>query len=84
MSADFNEVAGEVHEFPSLEVEGVHVGVETLSHAGIEVVLGIREEELCAAYSAGSANADQPVTPVDRIHERAPNGSIGVLYEIGV
>ncbi len=65
LPAHLNKVAGEVHEFPSLEVEGVHVGIETLSHAGIEVVLGIREEELCAAYSAGSANANQSIAPVD-------------------
>ena len=84
LSAGFHKVAGEVNKFPSLEVEGVHIGIETLSHARIEVVLGIREEELSAPHTAGSANADQPVTPVDRIHERAPNGSIGVLYEIGV
>ena len=67
-----------------MEIEGVHVGIETLTHARVEVVLGIREEELCAPYAAGSANADQPVAPVDRIHERAPNRGIGVLYEIGV
>lgn len=84
MYADFNEVAGEVHEFPSLEVEGVHVGVETLSHTGIEVVLGIREEELGAPYAAGSADADQSVAPVDRIHERTAYGRVGVLNEVGV
>ena len=84
MSAQLYKVAGEVNEFPSLEVEGVHVGIETLTHARIEVVLGIREEELCATYAAGSADADQSVAPVDRIHERTAYGRVGVLDEVGV
>ena len=85
MPADFNEVAGEVHEFPSLEVEGVHVGVETLSHTGIEVVLSIREGGTWVPpYAGGTRMADQSVAPVDRIHERTAYGRVGVLNEVGV
>ena len=51
---------------------------------GSKLSLGIREEELCAAYSAGSANTDQPVAPAIESMSARPNGGIGVLYEIGV
>ena len=84
LSTEFDEFGSKVYQFSSLEIEGVHIGIEALSQSGVKVFLGVGEQELCASYTSGATNANEAVAPIDGVHKTSPYGRIGVLYEESV
>ena len=78
------ELSGKVGNAVSLEVEVVHVDVQTLTVADIEVLLGILEEECGLSNTSGALNAYEPVVPVDLVHESTANRCIDMLYEVSM
>ena len=84
LSSEFDEFGSKVYQFSSLEIEGVHIGIEALSQSGVKVFLGVGEQELCASYTSGATNANEAVAPIDGVHKTSPYGRIGVLYEESV
>ena len=68
----------------ALEVEVVHINVEHAAVALYEFFFGILQEECCLSHATCSLYANEPVVPVDLVHQPTANGSIGVLYKIGV
>ena len=75
------ELAGEVCNAPTLEVEVVRVDVEAFALTGIEVLLSKLQEKGGAPDAARSAHGNHAIAPVDVVHQRTPDGSIEVLHE---
>jgi len=78
------ELTGKVGKAPPLEVEIVHIDIETTRVVGSKVLLGILQEKSGFANTTGAFDAYEPMAPVYLIHQRAPNGSVGMLYKICV
>ena len=78
------EVACEIGDTLSLEVEVVHVDIQALFVEYIEVFFGILQEECGLSDPTRTFDTDHAVVPVDLIHENATNWSIDVLNEVSV
>ena len=84
LSALLHEPACEVHNAMGLEVEAVEVDVQALAQLYVKVLFGILKQERGASDAAGAFDANQPVAPVDGVHERAAYRGMEVLHQIGV
>ena len=47
---------------------------------GVEVFLGILQQERGATYSAGPADANEAIAPIDVVHQGTANGRFGVVH----
>ena len=79
LASTFHKFLGEVHDAAPLEIETVHVNVEAAPHVNIEILLGILEKKGCFAYTTWSFDANQPVTPVDFVHQGTRHCSVRML-----
>lgn len=77
------ELPGKVCQAVGREIEIVHVDKEA-GTVGPELLLGILQQESRLAHSARSLDADEPVVPVNLVHEVAADRGIGMLHKIGV
>ena len=82
-AASLLEFGSKFHDAVAGEEEVVHVDKEA-GTIRAEFLPGVLQQESCLAHTTGALDADEPVAPVDLVHEVAAYGSIGVLYEIGV
>ena len=68
----------------TLEVEVIHIYIQTLPVAWVEVFLGILKQKSGLSNPSRTANAYHTVVPVYLIHKGAVDRCIGVLYEISM
>jgi len=68
----------------TLKIEVIHVDVQTLAVVDIKVLLGILEEECGLSHTSGTLDADEPVVPVDLVHEITANRCVDMLYEVSM
>ena len=78
------ELSGKVGDTVSLEVEVVHVDIQTLAVVDIELLLGVLQQEGGLSDTSCALDADEAVAPVDLIHQGATNGCVGMLHEVSV
>ena len=78
------ELSGKVGYAMSLEVEVVHVDVQTLAVVDIKLLLGVLQQEGGFPDAPRTLDADKAVAPVDLIHKGATNGCIRMLHEVSV
>ena len=76
------ELTGKVGDATPLEVEVVHVDVETLAVSDTEVLLGVLQQEGCLTHTASALDANQAVVPVYLIHEGSTNWRVNVFHQI--
>ena len=84
LTPTLSELAGEVRQAATLEVEVVHVDVQALVAAYIKILLSILKEERRLADTARALDTDEGLTPVNLIHQQTAHRQVGVLYKIGV
>ena len=78
------ELAGKLLNTFLLKIEVVHIHIEALLVASVEIVLRILKQECGLAHTAGALDADETVVPIDLIHQATPDRSMGMLYQIGM
>ena len=78
------ELSCKVGNAVTLEVKVVHVDVQTLTVADIEILLGILKEECGLSYTSGALDAYEPVVPVNLVHESTANRCIDMLYKVSM
>src|SRR3712207_9314301 len=71
------------YAFP-LEIEIIHVDVQTSSIRSAIFLFGILQEESRLANASGAFDTYHVVVPINLIHEVATDLSVGVLNQIGV
>lgn len=79
----FDKPAGEIHQTVLGKIKVVHVDVQT-GRVGAELFLGVLQQKSCLTYTSCTLDADQPVVPVDLVHQAPANGGIGMLHQITV
>ena len=62
------EVGSKVGNATSLEIEVIHIHIETLAVVGIKVLLGILQQECGLSHTSCTLNANQTVAPVNFVH----------------
>ena len=82
LSSCLHELLGKLEERFPLEIEVVHVDVETPAVLRAEVLFGILEQEGCSAYAATAFDADESLVPVNFIHEGTSDGGLRALHQI--
>ena len=83
-SAMMIEVACEIGYTTSLEIEIVHVDVETLSVLCVEVSLGVLKEEGGFAHATRTFYTYHAIAPVNLIHKGAMYWCIDMLHKVSV
>ena len=78
------ELAGKVGNTAPLEVEVVHVHVEALAVAHIEILLGVLQKECGFSYAPRTFDANHTVAPVDFVHKASTNWCVSMLHKIRV
>jgi hypothetical protein len=78
------ELTGKVGYAVPLEVEIVHVDIQTLAVADIKLLLCILKQECGLSDTTGTLDADEPVVPVDLVHEITTNRCVDMLYEVSM
>lgn len=84
LSPALPELTGEVSQTSALEIEIVHINVQTLTRAYIKILLGILQEKGGLADATSAFDAYERLLPVYFIHEGAAHVQVRVLNEIGV
>ena len=80
----FIELISELCNTMSLELEVVHVDIQTLAVVDIKSVFSVWQEEGGFSNAARALDADHAIAPVYLIHEGAANWCIYMLYKISV
>ena len=83
LASSLLELGGKLYNAVVGEEEVVHIDEEA-GTVRTKLLLGVLQQESCLAYTAGSLDADKSVVPIDLVHKVAANGSIGMLYKVGV
>ena len=84
LSTSFDEIARKIHQLTSLEVERVHVHIETLTQARVKILFGIGEQKGSASHSSGTTNTNQSIAPIDGVHQSSTHRGAGMLNEVGM
>ena len=78
------KLSGEVGYTVTLEVEVVHVDIQTLAVVDIKLLLGVLQKEGGLSDTSRTFDANEPVAPVDFVHQGAAYWCVGMLDEISV
>ena len=78
------EFAGKVGNAMSLEVEVVHVDIQTLLVEYIKMLFSVLEEEGGLSDAACTFDADHTVAPVDLVHKGATYWSVDMLDKVSM
>lgn len=62
------EIGSKVGNASSLKIEVVHIHIEALAVVGLEVLLGILQQECGLSHTSRTLNANQTVAPVNFVH----------------
>ena len=81
-TTSLHELLGKLEERLPLEVEVVHVDVETPAISRTEVLFRILEQESCSAYAATTLNADKSLVPINFIHQGTSDGRLCAFHQI--
>ena len=76
------ELSGKVTYTLPLEIEVVHVHVETSSVIGTELLFSILQQESRLPHSARTFYSYHTCTPIHLVHQDTAHGSIAVLHQI--
>jgi hypothetical protein len=68
----------------SLEVEVVHVDIQTLAIVDIKMLFGVLQQEGGFSDTSGAFDANQSVAPVNLVHEGATNWCIDMLHKVSM
>ena len=82
--ASLAELARKLADGLALEVEVIHVDVQTLAVVCSVVLASILQQERGLAHTAAPLDADEAVGPVYLVHQGPAHTLRGVLHEIGV
>jgi hypothetical protein len=66
----------------TLEVEVVHVDVQTSFVSGAEVFFCILEQESCSAYATASFDADESFVPINLVHQCSSDGGLCAFHQV--
>ena len=83
-AALLHEIACKICNASTLEIEIVHVDIQTTVVVGRKVFLGILQQECSLAHTPCSFDANHPVVPVDFVHQDSSYRGIGMFYQIGM
>ena len=67
-----------------LKLEVIHIDIEASAVSSIKVLLDIFQKKGRFPYTTCSLYAYQATMPINLVHQGAPDGSVRMLYEIGV
>ena len=79
-----DKLTGKVGDAASLEIEVVHVDIQTSVVVAAEMFLGVLQQESRLSHATCALNANEPVGPVYLVHEDAANWGVGVLHQVGM
>ena len=78
------ELISKLRNTVTLEIEIVHVDIQTLTVVDIKLFFSVLKEEGGLSDATRALNADHAVAPVNLIHEGAANWCINMLYKVSV
>ena len=83
-TAVFNEVFGKFSNTQTLEVEVVHIDIQTTAVGRSKLLFSVLQEEGGLADAPCTLDTYQAVAPVNLIHKITTDCSICVVYQIGM
>ena len=78
------ELSGKVGNTVTLEIEVVHVDIQTLAVVDIKLLLGVLQQEGGFSNASGAFNTNQTVVPVDLVHKGSTNWCIDMLHKVSM
>ena len=79
-----DKFSGKVGDATPLEIEVVHVDIQTFMVVATEMLFGVLQQERRLSHTSCALNANEPVGPVNLVHKDASNRGIGVVHQVGM
>ena len=80
----FDKIPSKIGNAAPLEIEIIHIHIEALAIIGSEPFFGILQDKSGLPNATRAFNTDQPIIPIDFIHQLSPDRCTGVINQVRV